>query len=350
MKQRLVWLTSRRWVKHLGRAVSHYLDRQADLLAAGITYFGFLALFPVILLAVSVAGFVLSGRPDLQADLIDKIRVAVPGDLGEQLVDAVQTAIDNSGTVGVIGLVGLLYAGIGWMSKMRVAMQTIWRGQPLLGNFVKDKLRDLIALVGLGGALLASVALTAVANGLTSLVLELLGLDGVPGIGVLTRALGIVVAIAGTTLIFLWLFIRLPQLKVPVRAVLPGAIFGAVGFEVLKLVGTYYLTIVAQSPAAAVFTSAIGLLVWIYFSSRFLLFAAAWTSTLPAVSERIVTEAAEGQPLEPLVEGPAVPRLKPPVPGVPSTSAVAAGLMGVGAVVGAVAPSAVRRWWRAGRR
>ena len=248
------------------------------------------------------------------------------------------------------GLLGLLYAGIGWMSKMRIAMQTIWRGRPLPGSFVKDKLRDLFALIGLGGALVASVALTAVANGLTSLVLEFLGLDGVPGIGLLTRALGILVAVAGTTLIFLWLFIRLPQLDVPVRAVLPGAIFGAVGFEILKVVGTIVIASATRSPTALAFGSVIGLLVWIYLSSRFLLFDAAWTSTLPAVSERIVTEAAEGQPLEPLVEGPAVPRLKPPVPGVPSTSAVAAGLIGVGAVVGAVAPSAVRRWWRAGRR
>lgn len=350
MKQRLAWLTSRRWVKHLGRAVSHYQGRQADLLAAGITYFGFLALFPVILLAISVAGFVLSGRPDLLADLIGEVRTAVPGELGTTLVESIERVTEQRGTVGVIGLLGLLYAGIGWMSKMRVAMQTIWRGQPLPGNFVKDNLRDLIALVGLGGALLASVALTAVANGLTPLVLDLLGLDGVPGIGVLTKVLGIVVAIAGTTLIFLWLFIRLPQLDVPVRVVLPGALFGAVGFEVLKVVGTYYLAAVSNSPAALAFSTAIGLLVWIYFSSRFLLFAAAWTSTLPAVSERIVAEAAAGEPLEPVVEGPAVPRLKPPTPGVPSTGTVAAGLVGLGAVVGVLTPAAVRRWWRAGRR
>lgn len=350
IKGKLSWLTSRRWVQHLGRAGSYYLDRQADLLAAGITYFGFLALFPVILLAISVAGFVLSGRPDLLADLIGEVRTAVPGELGTTVVESIERVTEQRGTVGVIGLVGLLYAGIGWMSKMRVAMQTIWRGQPLPGNFVKNYLRDLLALVGLGGALLASVALTALANGLTSLVLEFVGLDGVLGVGLLTKALGIVVAIAGTTLIFLWLFLRLPQLDLPVRAVLPGAIFGAAGFEVLKLVGTYYIASIIRSPAGIAIGSAIGLLVWIYFSSRFLLFAAAWTSTLPAVSERIVAEAAAGEPLEPVLEGPAVPRLKPLTPGVPSTGTVAAGLVGVGAVVGALTPAAVRRWWRAGRR
>jgi len=343
-------LTARPWVKHLIRAGSRFMERQADLLAAGITYFGFLALFPLILLAIAVAGFVLSGRPDLLAELIAQIRVAVPGELGQQLVDNIQTVTEQRGAVGIVGLLGLLYAGIGWMSKMRIAMQTMWRGEVLPGSFLSNNVRDLLSLVGLGGALLASVALTAVVNGLTSVLLDLVGLSDVPGIFVLTRALGIVVAIAGSTLIFLWLFIRLPQLEVPVRVVLPGAIFGAVGFEILKIVGTFYIATVVQSPAGIAFGSTLGLLVWIYFSSRFLLFAAAWTSTLPKVSERIVREAAAEEPAEPIVHGPPVPRLRPPGDGVPSTGAVAAGLLGVGAVVGAVAPPAVRRWWRRGRR
>lgn len=351
IKGLLARITALPWVAHLARAGTYYVERQADLLAAAITYFGFLALTPVILLAVSIAGFVLSGNPDLLNRLVEQIRVAVPGDLGVQLVDGVQLAIDKAGTVGVIGLVGLLYAGIGWMSKMRIAMQTIWKGTPEKHGFVRDNLGDLLSLLSLGSALLASVLLTAAANGLTGFLLELVGLDGVPGIGLLTRLLGIIIGISGTTLIFLWLFIRVPSTALPVRAVLPGAVFGAVGFEILKVVGTYYLASVSQSPATAALGSAVGVLVWIYFSSRFLLFAAAWTSTLPAVAERIVLEAAaEGGPAEPVVEGPSVPPLKPPSHGVPSTPAVAAGLITVGAVAGVAAGGAVRHWWRTGRR
>lgn len=340
----------RPWFNHLIRAASHYGSRQADLLAAAITYFGFLALFPVILLGVSVAGFVLSGRPDLLADLIQEIRVAIPGELGQTVVDGVVMATDKRGAVGAIGLLGLLYAGLGWMSKLRIAMQTIWRGQPDQPNFVKDYIRDLLSLIGLGAAILASIALTALATGLTSYVIDLLGLSEIPGIGVFTALLAILIAIAGDTLIFLWLFHRLPHIDVPIRLILPGAIFGAVGFEILKLVGTFYIAQVSQSPAAAAFGSLIGLLVWIYITSRFLLFAAAWTSTLPRVVERAVADAAAEDPGEPLIEGPSVPPLKRPVEG-PSTSAVAAGLIGVGAVVGALAPPVVRRWWRhSGRR
>lgn len=339
----------RPWLNHLVRAASHYGSRQADLLAAAITYFGFLALFPLILLAVSVAGFVLSGQPDLLRDLIGQIRVAIPGDLGQEVVDQVLAATEQRGVVGVVGLLGLLYAGLGWMGKLRVAMQTIWRGKPDEQNIVKDYIRDLLSLIGLGGAILASIALTALATGLTSFVIDLLGLSEIPGVGAVTALLGVLIAIAGDTLIFLWLFLRLPQVDVPVRQILPGALFGAVGFEILKLVGTLYIAQVANSPAAAAFGSLIGLLVWIYITSRFLLFAAAWTSTLPRVVDRIIAEAAAEEPSEPVVEGPQMPPLKHPAEGVPSTSAVAAGLVGVGAVVGVLTPAAVRRWWRRGR-
>lgn len=340
---------SRPWLNHLVRAASHYSSRQADLLAAGITYYGFLALFPVILLAVSIAGFVLSGQPELLRELILQIRVAVPGDLGRQLVDAVVLATEKRRVVGVIGLVGVLYAGVLWMGKLRVAMQTIWRGAPDETNFVKDAIRDLLSLIGLGGAFLASVALTALATGLTSFVIDLLGLSEIPGIRVVTALLGILIAVAGDTLIFLWLFTRLPRMHAPIRRILSGAVFGAVGFEILKLVGTLYIAQVTSSPALAAFSSLIGLLVWIYIASRFLLFAAAWTSTSRRMVDLIVAEAAANDPAEPVIEGPRVPPLKRPTEGGPSTSAVAAGLVGVGAIVGAVAQPAVRRWWRRGR-
>ncbi|MGI8532678.1 MAG: YihY/virulence factor BrkB family protein [Geodermatophilaceae bacterium] len=339
----------RPWLNHVVRAASLYGNRQADLLAAGATYFAFLAVFPLILLVLAVAGAVLSSRPDLLAHLLRQIQVAVPGDLGRTLIDTIDTVRAQRGTVGVVGLLGLLYAGLGWMSKLRVAMQTIWRGQPDEPNFVKDNIRDVLNLVGLGGALLASVLLTGLANGLTGFVIDFVGLTDVPGVSVLTRLLGILIAIAGSTLIFLWLFIRFPQVDVPVRAVLPGAVFGAVGFEILKLVGTFYLAAVSRSPAALAFGTLTGLLIWIYFSSRFLLFAAAWTATLSRVVERIRADAELNEPAAAVVEGPRVPPLHRPVEGGPSTGAVAAGLVGAGAVVGVVAPVAVRSWWRRGR-
>lgn len=337
------------WLNHLINAVQHYQQRQADMLAASITYFSFLALFPLVLLGVSVAGIVLSGRPELLQELTDQIRQTVPGDFGNQIVDGVNKARENAGTIGIVGLVGLLYAGLAWMAKLRIGMQTLWLGAPLQIMFLKAYLRDFVALVGVGGAIVLSVGVTALANGLTGTLLGLLNLDGLPGVGVLTRVLGILVSIAGTSLIFLWLFIRLPQLHISVRHILPGAIFAATGFEILKLVGAAYISSLTGSPSAAVFGSFIGILVWIYIVSRFMLFSAAWTATLPGViAERRADLDAAGPP-EPVMVGPRVPPLQVRPAG-PSTAAVAAGLLGVGAVVGTGASVAARHWWRTGRQ
>ena len=77
------------WLDHLVRAYQRYKSTNGDHLAAAITYFSFLALFPLILLGISVAGFVLANNDALQQDLQELIRDNVPGDLGTQLSDSV---------------------------------------------------------------------------------------------------------------------------------------------------------------------------------------------------------------------------------------------------------------------
>src|SRR4051794_41723295 len=103
-----------RWpfADHLARAGGRYRRRQGDLMAAGVTYFAFLGLFPVLLLVASIIGLVLSGNELLQQQLFDAIREAVPGSTGQWLVEQVTQAIDAAGVVGVIGLVGFLYTGL----------------------------------------------------------------------------------------------------------------------------------------------------------------------------------------------------------------------------------------------
>ena len=99
------------------------------------------------------------------------------------------------------------------------------------------------------------------------------------GAGTLTAALGIILALAGDMVIFWWLLVRLPRVTVPRGVLLRGALLASVGFEVLKLMGTWYIAQVNKSPAAGVFGSVIGILVWLYLVARYLLFCAAWTAT-----------------------------------------------------------------------
>jgi len=330
------------WLDHLVHAGGQYNRSQGDLLASGVTYYVFLALFPVVLLVASIAGFVLAGSPLLQLQLIAAIREAVPGGTGQQLASAVTDAIDARSTTGLIGLVGFLFVGLGAVDKLRVGMDIIWRGKPDQPDFLGDRVKDLLVLLGFAGAGVLSIGITAGTTTAATGLLDLLGVDEVPGYFLLVSALGIGLVLVGDTLVFLWLLKGVPNTPYRARELLPGAVFGAVGFEVLKFVGAYYLNLIGGNATISAFGGFVGLIIWINVVARFAFFTAAWTSTLPAV------EHAVGQvPL-----GPEAPTRLPDVVLVdergprPAPLALAGGLLGVGAAAGAVAARWAPRWVR----
>lgn len=268
---------------HLARAGGRYERTQGGLMAAGVTYFAFLGLFPVLLLAASIVGLVLAGDALLQQELFDAIRETFPGAVGEELVRQLTGTINGAGYIGLIGLVGFVYAGLRTMDNLRVGMERIWKGHVDPSDVLRDNLQDLVALIVLGGIGLVSLGLTGAVTQGTSWVLDLLGLSDGVGIGILTWVLGMLLAVAVDVVVFLWLLRVVPSTSHPLRLLLRGALFGAAGFEVLKVLGGYYLTLIDDSVTASAFGGAVGLLVWINVVARFAFFTAAWTSTLRAV-------------------------------------------------------------------
>jgi membrane protein len=250
-------------------------------MAAGVTYFVFLGLFPVLLLAASVIGLILAGDALLQQELYDAIGDAFPGATGNRIVDELRSAVDSAGVVGVIGLVGVLYAGLRAMDKLRIGMERIWRGRADEPEFLRDNVQDLLALIALGGVGLLSLLLTGGATRATAWVLEALGLDGAPGLFLLTAALGVGLAFTGGVGAFLWLLKVVPANPCSLRRLLPGALFGAAGFEFLKLTGSLYLSLLSGNATASAFGGAVGILIWLNVVFRFAFFTAAWTATLP---------------------------------------------------------------------
>lgn len=345
------------WLDHVIRAATLYTERNADVLAGSITYFGFLALFPLLLLAASVFGFILAGRPDLLDDVIAQIVKYIPGSAGDQLIEALRAAIDSRGAVGLVGLLGLLYAGLSWIDKLRLAIQTLWKGTPEPANFLKDNARNLLTLIGLGGGLTVSLAVTAGGTAAASFLVDLVGLSEVPGITLITGALAIALAVAGSTLVFCWLFGSLSGHDITYRSVLPGAILAAVGFELLKLVGGFYLSLVSNSVSAGVFGSVVGILLFIYLASRYLLFCVAWTATLPRFARLGLGPGGTvgvpygelgGYDVSQTTASPdtSASEPEPGRPPTPSPVAVAAGLFASGAIVATAARPLIRGWWR----
>jgi membrane protein len=195
----------RSWLDHLVRAAGRYDRTDGDLMAAGITYFAFLSIFPIALLAASVVGLLLAGDALLRSEVINAIRLAVPGDTGDFLVDQLESAIEASGVTGIVGAVLFLYAGLRTMDKLRIGVRRTWTGLPVEADFLKDNVRDLVSFLALAVVGVVSIALTGGATTATSWVLERLGLDGVPGSALVTTLAGLALALTADTLVYLWL-------------------------------------------------------------------------------------------------------------------------------------------------
>ncbi len=313
------------WLDHLVRAGTRYTERHGDHYAAAITYFSVLSLVPLILVGFAIAGYVLFFNPSLLTELQKGISENLPAGLGALIDPVIESAIRNRGTIGIIGLVGGLYSGVGWMSNLREALSEQWAQVPATPPMLRRLLVDLLTLVGLGVALVGSFAITGVANGFTRAVLDLLGLSGQGWAEVLLAVVGVLLGLFANWLIFLWVIARLPRSHVTLRSALRAALLGAVGFEVLKQVMTVYLGIVTNSPAGALLGPFIGLLVFVFFASRFVLFVTAWAATARE----------NEQESEVAVPGPATIRSELVVHSGPSRGA-AAGLLGAGALTGVV--------------
>jgi membrane protein len=281
-----------RWFDHAMRAQGRYQDSKGDFYAAGITYFTVFALFPMLMVAFAIGGFVLASQPELLAEIEDKIKSTVSGDFSQQLVKLMESAIASRTSVGIIGLATAAWAGLGWMANLREALTQMWglmRHEP--PGFVRTKLSDLLAIVGLFVAIVVTIALTALGSSdLMRHVLEWLGLQDVPGIGLALRLASLLVSILISWLLFIWIIARLPREKVRLRSAMRAALMAAVAFEIFKQVGSIYLRSVVTGPAGAAFGPVLGLMVFAYITSRLILFATAWAAT---ASENLAEEPVE---------------------------------------------------------
>lgn len=274
-------------VAHIAAAWRRMQSHNGNQYAAAITYFSFLALFPLLLLAAAVTGFVLHSHPVAQQELIDHITANVPGNFGQTLATSIHTLINNRTGVGLVGLFGVLLTGLGWISNLRTAVQAMWGHHGVRRNFFKGKFADLGVLAGLGLALLVSLGLTITGTALADQIVRVFGWQHVPAVHTVVGVLGVVLALLGDIGIFGWLLLRLPGIVVPWRTGVRAAVFAAVGFEILKLVGTYTVAHTAQSLTSGPFASVVAVLVWLQLVARLALICVAWTAVVTATRDSL---------------------------------------------------------------
>ena len=265
---------------HAARMNSRYNEVRGAQVAGAITYFGFLSFFPLLALVYAAVGYISVWFPDAEQAITDTVNDAFPSLIGPGPGQIDIAEVESARTAaGIIGLLGLLYAGLGWLDAVRIGMRRVFGtlDEPL--SFVRAKLVDLFVLLLLGATLIASVVVSNLATNATTYALDTVGLADSEVATVLLKVLAVALALALDTAVFAILLSRLSGARLPWRWVRSGALLAAVGFEVLKLFGTFLIARTTQNPVYATFGVVVGLLVWINIVSRMFVYVVAWTAT-----------------------------------------------------------------------
>jgi membrane protein len=242
-------------------------------LAAAMTFISFLALFPLLTVAAAIAAATLG--KDRQQELEGKIADQVPG-IADQL--DIGGLVDNAGTVGIIAGALLLLTGIGWVGEMRGCLRAVWEKPDPDENPVLARAKDAGVLLGLGGAVLVSLVASTVASSMVGRIADQLGIDRDGWGGILLQIAAFTVAVLADFLLLLYVLTLLPGVQPPRRRLIVAALLGAVGFELLKLLLSGYMQGVASKSMYGAFGVPVALLLWINFTTKLLLYCAAWTA------------------------------------------------------------------------
>jgi membrane protein len=236
-----------------------FSEDQAGQQAALIAYYAFVSLFPLLLVLVTVLGFVLQGDPSEQKRILD-------GTLGQFPLVSDQLRLQSltgSGVGLAIGVLGSLLAGMGITGATQNAFNRIWhvpfKHRP---DWLHARLRGLGMLAILGT--LSIVSTTAA------------GYVGSASHAAPAVLAGVIVAFALNLALFMTAFKLLTAVEVSWRDLLPGVIVAAVFWQLLQHLGGFYVDheLKRTGPLYGVFALVLGLLAWLYLGAQLTIFAA----------------------------------------------------------------------------
>lgn len=240
--------------------VKKYGEDGAGSQAALLTYYGFLSLFPLLLVLTTLTNNFLSSHPDVQDRVIKGITDYFPL-LGTQLADHVHS-LRRNGLALIIGILFTLYGARGVAEAFRKGVQHIWgipesERDPFPGSLFKSLC---ILVVGALGFMTASI---------------LAGLTATAGHDLGFRTLSVLINV----LILFWLFnflinLSLPR-HIPFKQIWVGAAAAAIGLVILQLLGGFILARELKNLDAlySYFALSLGLLFWLYLQAQILCYA-----------------------------------------------------------------------------
>ena len=208
------------WLDTAARVQARFTFDNGRYLAGAISLAVLIALFPLMLLALSIAGFINHGYTDVPGTVIRHL--GLNGAAAREITNALHAADRRRQAAGLIGIAGLIWSGFGLIRALQYSYNQIWH---VRAHGVRDSLAGIGWLVGAAALFVASSTATALVAVLPAWL----------------SPLALVVATATNVALFLWSDKVLPHRDIGWRALLPGAVFGGIGLEVLKFFGGFYL-------------------------------------------------------------------------------------------------------------
>jgi YihY family inner membrane protein len=250
----------RSWLGFPLAVVKKFGEDKAGYLAALIAYYTFFSMFLLLIVFVTILGFLLRGNRALTDSISGSVLGQFPV-IGHQIR---VHSLTGSGVALVVGILGSLWSGLGGVKAAQNAMDSVWDvPQKHRPNFVRSLLRSLLMLAVLGVAAVGATVLSGLAAGGGSF-------------GVALKIVGVVGALAVNFGVFLLAFRILTVAEVSWGDVLPGAIVAAIAWGALQLAGTYIIGTKLASANATYGALALPvvLLSWLYLGAQVTLYAA----------------------------------------------------------------------------
>jgi membrane protein len=259
LRAKILRLGERRGWHWLGRALQvqrRYGELNGSNVAAAVTLQVFLSVFPLLLVAAAVVGFLMQDDPAQVTDRVVR-GMGLTGSAATEMQQALQTAAESRRATSVIGFLTLLWSAIGVASALQYALNQAWQSG---GRGVKDK------AVGLGW--IAAASLLFIATALASTLMRWLP----AGADVLAVVVGAMLTFA------LWMLTSklLPSVTVSWRALVPGAILGVIGLEILKILGAVWVPRAAESSSNLYGTVGVvfAVLAWVLLFGKLVMYSA----------------------------------------------------------------------------
>ncbi len=272
-------MKARRWldvIQHpfttFFRVIREFIADDGPFVCAGIAFFAFFSLFPLVLIAVALLSYLYTPTEAI-ADTMKLSALFLPPDMVEFLDAHVRQIFVDSEKIGLAGFLVLLWSGRQLFRAMEYALHKAWN-IPLERNWFVGNLVAMM-LVLLCTAVVLGVGAMSLALGWLRLALERVELPtlleqnwSLADTVVMARIHSWVVVPLAVTLIFLLLYIILPSRRVPVSMAIPGALFSCVAWRVASWVYlTYIVRLASANPFYATVWGIVGLLVWLYLEA-----------------------------------------------------------------------------------